>query len=943
VDSRPTGTVSFLFTDVAGSTRLWDSDREGMAASLAAHDRILTEALAVHGGYVFSTAGDSFGAAFPTARAALTAAVAAQLALGSEAWTGPPIRVRMGIHTGSSQERDGNYFGPDVNRAARVMSAANGGQVLVSGATAELAGALEAPLALVDRGIHALKDLERPEHLFELRHPDLPEVAEDLHTLDVERVHLPSQLTTFVGRQVELEAVTRMIRESRLVTLTGAGGTGKTRLAVEAASALSDEHPDGVWMVELDPISDGDVVASEVANLWGLRPGEGIELVQVIAGHLAGRRLLLIVDNCEHVLASAAGLIDTLLAAGPGLSVVATSRESLGIPGETVYRVPSLGLPADGAADIDSDAVRLFLDRAGRVRPGFSATPSDLAAIARICRRLDGIPLGIELAAARMRTLGPAELADRLDGSFRILAGGAKAGVARQRTLETAIDWSYDLLDDRESSLFRRLSVFAGGFDLVAAEVVGASEGVEGWEVLDLLDQLVDKSLVVVGPSGGDTRFRLLEPIRRYGGERLVGAGELTEARSAHARHYAGLAAATAPRLRGRDQDIAVAGLMEELDNLRAALATLIDQGDADLFLDTCFHLLWFWALASLQVEGREAVLSGLEEGGAAGSPSSVARAWFAASMLAVLLTDPRAVEYAERGMDSARRAGDDAQAGWLSLQRGIAEANVGSGADPRPWLEEGERLIRLHPETPMWDTEWDGLFLDFMLEFGGLGTPEERAARTRKLIAGATALGDRYMAANAMVSAYFLPGDVDEDWVIGRLREAAAMLRDLDSRHGLGHALFYLGNRTRQSGKGSGLEELAEASQLLGEVGDVPCSTWSGVRLVEGLIDDGSFDDAARELAVIARRLLAFDREVESGVVVQACRLATGSGEWPTAARLLGKLEAGAAGGVEGIATLRQEIAGALREDELAGLSADGGAMSARQTLAEIATAFAR
>ncbi|MFO7548569.1 MAG: adenylate/guanylate cyclase domain-containing protein [Acidimicrobiia bacterium] len=940
--SRPTGTVSFLFTDVAGSTRLWDSDREGMAASLAVHDRILTEALAAHGGYVFSTAGDSFGAAFPTARAALTAAVAAQLALGSEAWTGPPIRVRMGIHTGSSQERDGNYFGPDVNRAARVMSAANGGQVLVSGATAELAGALETPLALVDRGIHALKDLERPEHLFELRHPDLPEVAEDLHTLDVERVHLPSQLTTFVGRQVELEAVTRMIRGSRLVTLTGAGGTGKTRLAVEAASTLSDEYPDGVWMVELDPISDGDLVASEVANLWGLRPGEGIELVQVIVGHLAGRRLLLIVDNCEHVLASAARVIDTLLAAGPGLSVVATSRESLGIPGETVYRVPSLGLPADGAADVDSDAVRLFLDRAGRVRPGFSATPTDLAAIARICRRLDGIPLGIELAAARMRTLGPLQLADRIDDSFRILAGGAKAGVARQRTLETAIDWSHDLLDDRESSLFRRLSVFAGGFDLVAAEVVGASEGVEDWEVLDLLDQLVDKSLVVVGPAGGDTRFRLLEPIRRYGEERLLEAGELSEVRSAHARHYARLAAATAPRLRGRDQDIAVAGLMLELDNLRGALATLVDQRDADLFLDTCFHLLWFWALASLQVEGREVVLSGLEEVGAVASPSSVARAWFAVSMLAVFLTDPRAVEYAERGMDVARRA-DDALAGWVSLQRGMAEANVGSGDDPRPWLEEGERLIRLHPEIAMWDPEWDGLFVDFMLEFGGLGTPEERAARTRKLIAGATALGDRYMAANAMVSAYFLPGDVDEDWVIGRLREAATMLRDLDSRHGLGHALFYLGNRTRQSGRGKGLEELAEASLLLGEVGDVPCSTWSGVRLVEGLIDDGSFEDAARELAVIARRLLAFDREVESGVVVQACRLAAGRGEWPTAARLLGRLESGGAGGEEGVATLRQEIAGALPEDELAGLSADGGAMSARQTLAEIATAFAR
>ncbi|HWL50313.1 MAG TPA: adenylate/guanylate cyclase domain-containing protein, partial [Acidimicrobiia bacterium] len=331
MDSRPSGTVSFLFSDVAGSTRLWEEDREGMAASLAAHDRIIETAIADLNGYVFSSAGDSFAAAFTTPLAALVAATRAQLALLAETWDGPPIRVRMGVHTGTSYERAGDYFGPEVNRAARVMTAANGGQILVSGATAELTtGLIEAPMELMDRGVHPLRDLERPEHLFELLHPDLPEMSEPLRTEPIERVHLPTQLTSFVGRSDDLEEVKALLVPNRLVTLTGVGGTGKTRLAMEVAGALGADFSDGVWMAGLADIADSALVVNEVADVWGLRAGDGTGLIQVIKAHLARRKLLLLLDNCEHVLDAAAAIAAELLGSSSGLSILATSRETLG-------------------------------------------------------------------------------------------------------------------------------------------------------------------------------------------------------------------------------------------------------------------------------------------------------------------------------------------------------------------------------------------------------------------------------------------------------------------------------------------------------------------------------------------------------------------------------------------------------------------------------------
>ncbi len=938
MESRPTGTVSFLFTDVAGSTRLWDSDREGMAASLAAHDRILLGAIADHAGYVFSTAGDSFGAAFATAAAAVAAAVQAQLQLATEPWAGPAIRVRMGLHTGASEERAGNYFGPEVNRAARVMSAANGGQVLMSGVTADLVASETAgEFVLADRGTHALKDLDRPEHLFELRHPDLPEVREPLHTLDVERLHLPPQLTTFVGRRVELEAVTSLLGSSRLVTLTGVGGTGKTRLSIEAAAVMEAEFPDGVWMVELAPVADPDLVVTEVAQLWGLRPGEGVPLIQVVRAHLAARRLLLVIDNCEHVLGAAAALVIQVLAAGSGVSVLATSRESLGVPGESVYRVPSLGLPTAEGEAVDSDAVRLFLDRAGHVKPGFSAAGEDLEAVVRVCRRLDGIPLGIELAAARLRLLTPRELADRLDDSFRILTGGSKTAVPRQRTLQTAIDWSYDLLEPAEASLFRRVAAFAGGFDLAAAEVVGAGDGVEGWEVLDLLDQLVDKSLVSSVQDDAGTRFRLLEPIRQYAQERLAQAGEAEAVRVGHARYYADLVSAIAPNLRGGDQLQANRDLLAELDNIRTALLTLDEAGMADRFFELCFDLIWFWAHSSLQVEGRELVLGGLRRLGDAASPAVVARAWLAASMLAVLLTDPNGVEYADRALDAARSTGDDSLIGWMALLRGVAQANVGA-PDPNNerWFDEARERRSAGSGRPMWDPEWDQAVWSFMLAFGKSGSADERRRHLIDATERAQRLGDGYLAANAMTSASYLVDDADPEWKVSMLKESVEVLRRLDFRHGLGHSLFYLG--LAQADGGGGLAELEEASRLLAEVGDLPCSTWSAARLIRSLLDAGDQEAASRELVAVARRLLSFERDVDAEIAGLACRLALQMEDAEEAARFLGHAEAHEhASRPSDVEECRRQIESSLPAGEIARLTTAGAAAGRGQIIERI------
>jgi predicted ATPase len=903
-----------------------------MAASLASHDRILEGSIGDLDGYVFSTSGDSFAAAFSTPAAALSAAIGAQLGLLKERWPGPSISIRVGVHTGASFERGGDYFGPDVNRAARVMAAANAGQVLVSGATAELVGgSVTAPMTLIDRGVHALKDLERPEHLFELLHPDLPEVADPLRTALVARVHLPARLTSFVGRGSDLEAVRRLVETSRLVTLTGVGGAGKTRLAIEAASVLEDMFPDGIWMATLADIADSALVVNELAEVWSLRPGDGMGLIQVIKAYLADRRLLVLLDNCEHVLSTAADLATDLLAASRDLTILATSRETLGVPGETVYRVPSMGLPTEGSDLASSESVRLFLDRAYLIDPSFSPTQEDLEAIARICRRLDGIPLGIELAAARIRTLTVTDLAAQLEESFRILTAASKTAVRRQRTLENAIGWSYDLLTEDEASLFRRLSVFSGGFDLAAAQRIGAAP-----DVIDLLDQLVDKSLVVAGRQDRVSRFRLLEPLRQYGQMRLVEEGDGEAVRLAHAEYFSSRVADTAPRLRGPEQAQANRELLIEADNIRTALDTFRARGEMERLLETCFDLTWFWAQSSMHVEGRDILVTALTEQGAGTSGSVMAKAWFEAALLAAFLSDPSAADFSDRGLEEARHTGEKTLIGWLTLSRGMIHSTLVPTPEAESWLIEGRQMIAEGPDRPMWDPAWDEAMVEFMLAVGEGASPDQNREHVAKAITKALDLGDGYLAAAAMMTSTSLIGSGQDEWVLDNLSRSVEIFDGLGSRHGLGHALYYFGGARQDLGIETPIDDLADASRILAEVGDLPCSTRSAARAIRGLIDEGRLEKAKSHLAVAAERLLVSDDQTHTGrLPALGLRLALAEGDLTGAALLLGHVERVPVGiSKAALAEASAEVESDLPGAERARLMAEGAAADYRQVL---------
>ncbi len=622
----PTGTVTFLFTDIAGSTRLWERHPDAMRGALARHDALVRSAIEAHGGHVFKTVGDAFCAAFQTAPAAVAAALAAQRALAAEAWPAEaPIAVRVGIHTGAAEARDGDYVGTALNRVARLMGAGHGGQVLVSAAAWELVrDDLPAGVGLRDLGEQRLKDLRRPERVFQLSGPGLAAEFPPLATLDARPHNLPVQVTSFVGREREMADLKRLLATARLVTLTGIGGTGKTRLALQAAADLVDDFADGAWFVDLAPMSDPALVAGTVASALGVKEEADRPVEATLADALAGKALLVVLDNCEHVVEASAALADRILRAARGVRILATSREALAIAGEAACPIPPLPLPplsADGRADVADlaalaqyEAVRLFIDRAEAALPSFQVTNANAPAVAGICHRLDGIPLAIELAAARVRALGPEQIAARLDDRFRLLTGGSRVALPRQQTLRAAIDWSHDLLDGAERALFRRLAVFHGGWTLEAAEgvcaddagaddldgprsagaepgpagdartpdAVGISDppaaGVDAFDVMDLLTHLVEKSLVAVDTAAAPPRYRFLETVRAYAREKLTEAGEADALRSRHLTWYARLTDAFDPGYGNPDYLAWLDRLELERPNLRAALRWGLDE-----------------------------------------------------------------------------------------------------------------------------------------------------------------------------------------------------------------------------------------------------------------------------------------------------------------------------------------------------------------------------
>jgi predicted ATPase/class 3 adenylate cyclase len=590
MSTPPSGTVTFLFTDIEGSARLWEDHPESMRAALARHDQILNDAIACNGGFVVKTTGDGLFAAFGRAEAALTAVLAAQVALVAVDWgaTGA-LRVRMGLHTGDAEFRDGDYHGPAVNRAARLTTASHGGQVLMSGATAGLVGeGLPEGAELVALGEHRLRDLGRPEVLFQLAHPDLPGRFAPLRTLDAFPGNLPLQMSSFIGREKEIAKILSALDEARAVTLTGVGGVGKTRLALQVSARLLPRFRDGAWLVELAPIRDPGGVPGAFATVLGISSRSGLTLEESLVDLLRTKQLLVILDNCEHLLEPVAELVELLERDCAGVVALATSREGLAVEGERVVPVPSLPSPApDAGPEIagDADAVRLFAERARAVDPDFSLTVENTSAVVQVCRRVDGVPLAIELAAARVVAMSPAELAQGLERRFDTLAGGRRRAVQRHQTLRAAIDWSYDLLSDDERRLLARLAVFVGGCSRQAVDAVCSAEPLHRRKLFGLLTGLVAKSLVVAQRDGPETRYRLLETIREYGEERLEEHGETESLRVEHAEYFCQLALDLFERVYGPHQVAAGRQFDAERENLMAAMNYAIDTDNVDLAL----------------------------------------------------------------------------------------------------------------------------------------------------------------------------------------------------------------------------------------------------------------------------------------------------------------------------------------------------------------------
>jgi predicted ATPase len=554
----PSGVVTFLFTDIEGSTRRWEADADGMRAALGAHDDLMRETVEAHQGWLFKHTGDGVCAVFASPRSAVDAAIAAQRAL--------ELPVRMGIATGEAELRGNDYFGAVLNRASRVMAAGHGGQVLLDGVTADLLGGVD----LIDLGPRRLRDIAKPVETFQVCAPGLRLEFPALNTVDPMPGNLRLHSTSFIGREMELEEVQTALRAHRLVTLTGVGGVGKTRLAVEVASGIAESFPDGAWLIELAAVKNPGAVPEAVAAVLGITQQRGITLAASVAAAMEGRSRLLVFDNCEHVLDAAAEMIEAILTHSETVRILVTSREGLGVVDERLWPVPSL--------DVESSAPTLFIERAEAVASAISSSEVT-GAVAEICRRLDGIPLAIELAASRLQSMTVTELRDRLDDRFRLLVG-SRRGLERHQTLRQAVQWSYDLLDDTEKALLQRCSVFAGGFDLAAASALG--DGGDELATLEVLDSLVRKSLVAADRTSDRTRFSMLETIRQFAEEQLAASGAPDEARVAHAHHFAGreadvMALWDSPRQREAYEWYAV-----ELANLRAAFRWAADHGDLD-------------------------------------------------------------------------------------------------------------------------------------------------------------------------------------------------------------------------------------------------------------------------------------------------------------------------------------------------------------------------
>ncbi|OBA84384.1 cyclase [Mycobacterium sp. 1164966.3] len=656
----PSGVVTFLFTDVEGSTRRWEADAYSMQAALVAHDKVLRQVVEAHGGFLFKHTGDGVCAAFSSPKAAVDTAVDAQRTL--------QLPVRMGLATGEAELRDGDYFGAVLNRAARVMAAGHGGQILLADSTAGLITGVD----LLDLGPRRLRDVPVPVGVFQVRAEGLRTEFPPLRALDTTRGNLRPATTSLIGRESEVDEIEAAVKAHRLVTLTGVGGVGKTRLAVEVAARVADEFSDGVWLFELAAVTDPGAVPDAVAAVLGITQQPGKTVSESVAAALESRVRLLVIDNCEHVLVAAADLIEAILAHSATVRILATSREGLGVPDERVRPVRSL----DAAMGIDSSAVTLFVERAQGIAPGFSMVDcNEAAAVTEICQRLDGIPLAIELAASRMASMTAGEMRDRLDHRFRLLVG-SRRGLERHHTLRHAVAWSYDLLDDTEKAVLERCSVFAGGFDLQSACAVAGfsdSEVLDEYGVLEILDALVRKSLLLADRSSGRTRFSMLETIRQFAEEQLVARDEAFEIRAAHSRYFAGREADILALWDSPRQREAYDWLNVELANLRTAFRWAADHGDLDAAaaITTCAAFLGSSLGNAEPTTWAEELVQPLR----AVDHPRLAPVCVVASLCCIIGRFEEAVHYSEIGQTVIAAAGDTVSyvgGGWLGSAYGF-------------------------------------------------------------------------------------------------------------------------------------------------------------------------------------------------------------------------------------------------------------------------------
>jgi predicted ATPase/class 3 adenylate cyclase len=748
--------TTYLFTDIEGSTRLWEQEPERMRPALARHDELTRAAVEQNRGRIVKTTGDGFHAVFDDPLDALAATLQLQFSLTDpEATAGVPLRVRCGLHAGVDERRDNDFFGPVVNRAARIMNSAHGGQILVSQAVVSLiADRLPKVIAFRDLGRIRLRDLASSERIYQVLHPQLRHEFPALRSLEGTPNNLPQQVTTFVGREREQADVKAALRRSRLLTLSGIGGLGKTRLSLQVAAEVVSDFPDGVWFVELAPIADERLVPQAAATVLGVKEEAGQPVIGAMTKYLSDRTLLLVLDNCEHLVHACADLAKTLLQASPGVKILASSREHFNIAGETVYTVPPLPVPKlnDGnstEAIVQFEAVRLFVERAMAAQPAFRLTEQNAPAVVEICQRLDGIPLALELAAARVRSLSVERIAERVSDRFKLLTTGDRTALPRQQTLRALIDWSFDLLTEKERVLFRRLSVFAGGWTLEAAEAVASDDEVDEAIVLDLLADLVDKSLVMVDAEGG--RYGLLETVRQYAQERLADSREGEAMRKRHLDFYLTFAEKAGPGLTGPEQPVFLKQLDLDRENILAAHAYCVHTaGEIENGYRLVHAIKFYWFTRGLLNLGHRVTVEAISTPAAPATSLARCKAlWVAGQLCSWMGLFDEAQKYLQESLEMARELHDLRMVVSVLNMLGFTALGLGDRSAARQHCEEALVLAGKLDNKRQIATTSNALAQIHRLD-GELDSAESLYERA---VALARDLGDRELAAVAFLN----------------------------------------------------------------------------------------------------------------------------------------------------------------------------------------------